>query len=598
MSNLLWAEPGTSPTQGFELYGSTVGTVTSDATTLILGQRSIKCDATASALEASVIRNQTFTTGRVSFRIAIGTAPTAGVQYILRTRSTSTAMAIVVDLNRKLSLYTSGAVSLAGPGSTVLALGTVYRLTLSFSITSTTVYEGRIFIDDATTPEVTVSNGTALAVATVTAVRMGLDGGNANVVFNVGQLVIDDGAGLDNPGDYRCTHKGPDTVNLQDAAWTALGTGAVNERPISTTNGRTVAGDATTGEDTYTVQAASVGDVDVTGWTIVGHYGWVWAAKGAGAGSPTDNIKLGGINSAVTLTTTPAAFQTAAVTSATYPTTVGMSRTVGALPDALFYEAGVVLAYLYVGAPAEAVVWDFPELTVPVLADLLVLVDDVPGTPILKKTLLSDFATALTFGQVVVQVKSVGSGTYTPTAGMKKVLVIGVGGGGAGAGGVNTDSAGGGGGGGGACIRLLTAADIGASKAYVVGAADAATTLDTAGALLNAGAGGTGVAGATFSVVGVQTAGGTGGTAANGDLNIPGQPGEHGVIYSATDGHGGDGGSSLLGAGGISGGTNVAGATPGEYGGGGSGGHAAAATNRDGAPGAPGILYLIEMLSA
>lgn len=248
-------------------------------------------------------------------------------------------------------------------------------------------------------------------------------------------------------------------------------------------------------------------------------------------------------------------------------------------------------------------IWEFTALTTPALEDLLMAVDDPSGTPISKKLLLSAFA-ALTVSTVVVQVKTVGSGTYTPTTGMKKVLAIAVGGGGAGAGGLNTDSAGGGGGGGGTCIRLLSAAQISTSKAYVVGAggvasgaAATATTLDTAGALLNAGAGGAGTAGATFAAIGAQqAAGGAGGAASNGDLNIPGSPGEIGIVFSGTDGYGGVGGSSVFGFGGASPGVNTAGVVGQNYGGGGSGGHASATQDRDGGNGSPGILYLIEFI--
>lgn len=248
-------------------------------------------------------------------------------------------------------------------------------------------------------------------------------------------------------------------------------------------------------------------------------------------------------------------------------------------------------------------IWEFTALTTPALEDLLMAVDDPSGTPISKKLLLSAFA-ALTVSNVVVQVKTVGSGTYTPTTGMKKVLAIAVGGGGAGAGGLNTDSAGGGGGGGGTCIRLLSAAQISTSKAYVVGAggvasgaAATATTLDTAGALLNAGAGGAGTAGAVFAAVGAQQAvGGAGGTATNGDLNIPGEGGSIGTPFDGTSGMGGNGGRSVFGFGGAVGGSNIVGATGGAYGGGGSGGHASATQDRDGGNGAAGIMYLIEFI--
>lgn len=245
--------------------------------------------------------------------------------------------------------------------------------------------------------------------------------------------------------------------------------------------------------------------------------------------------------------------------------------------------------------PSKAI-WQLLALTSPALTHLLVAVDDPSGSPITKKLVLSDFLSALTLSNVVVQTKTVGSGTYTPTTGMKKVLGIAVGGGGAGAGGINTDSAGGGGGGGGTVIRLMTAAQIAASKAYVVGASANATTLDAAGALMNAGAGGTGTAGNGFTVIGEMAAGGAGGAATNGDLNIPGEPGKRGVIYSGTVGRGGDGGDSVFGHGASWAGTDLAGVTGGNYGGGGSGGHAAAATDRAGGAGAPGILYLIEFL--
>jgi hypothetical protein len=278
----------------------------------------------------------------------------------------------------------------------------------------------------------------------------------------------------------------------------------------------------------------------------------------------------------------------------------------------IFVDAGGTLANAEVddfsGGPIEdTTIWNLNAYATPTLADLLVGVNDPGGTPATRKILVSDFA-KLAITDVVVQIKTVGSGTYTPTSGMKNVLAIGVGGGGGGDAGLATDSAGGGGGGGGTCIKLLTAAQIGASKAYVVGAkglgrsstqastAGTATTIDAAGALLNAGGGSPGAAGAQAAALGVGAAGGAGGTATNGDLNIPGTPGSRGLTYSTTDGKGGKGGSTVFGFGGIENGTNVAGSVGQAYGGGGSAGHASATTDKNGADGADGILYLIEFI--
>jgi hypothetical protein len=76
---------------------------------------------------------------------------------------------------------------------------------------------------------------------------------------------------------------------------------------------------------------------------------------------------------------------------------------------------------------------------------------------------------------VTTQVKGVGSGTYTPTAGMLQVLVIAIGGGGGGGIISAADEASGGGGGGGCAVKLFAAAAIGASKAYDVGSGGSTT---------------------------------------------------------------------------------------------------------------------------
>lgn len=203
---------------------------------------------------------------------------------------------------------------------------------------------------------------------------------------------------------------------------------------------------------------------------------------------------------------------------------------------------------------------------------------------------------------VVVQTFGAGSANYTPTAGMVSVLVILVGGGGPGASVTAADDVSGGGGGGGTCIRLCTAAEVGENKAYVVGAAKTPGGNGNGSTFavnsMAAGGGATGVATGNTITLGILGAGGVGGTASGGDLNIPGQPGFRGIMYSTSACCGGAGGDSVLGAGGGESGTAAAGNNGSGYGGGGSGAATSDDTNRDGGTGAAGVLYCIEFIGA
>ena len=232
--------------------------------------------------------------------------------------------------------------------------------------------------------------------------------------------------------------------------------------------------------------------------------------------------------------------------------------------------------------------------TTPAVGDLLVMVDDPAGSAATQKLALS-YLLAMAVTNVVVQVISAGTTTYTPTTGMKKVLAILVGPGGAGGSVAGVDCVGGGGGGGGTCIRLCTAAEIGANSACVVGTPGNNTTL--ADVSMVAGYGGNGASSADSTTLGTLGAGGAGGTASGGDLNIVGQAGFRGVIHSTTAGLSGAGGNSMFGGGASQKGPDSAGAAGGDYGGGGSGGACSEGTDRAGGAGANGIMYMIEFLN-
>lgn len=202
------------------------------------------------------------------------------------------------------------------------------------------------------------------------------------------------------------------------------------------------------------------------------------------------------------------------------------------------------------------------------------------------------------------------TGTYTPTAGMLFCKVRGVGGAGGGGGAASSvggAGAGGGGGGGAYSEVLLTAAQIGASKAVTIGSGGAggvgnatgsAGTQTSLGTLMTAPGGGGGSGGANAAA----SSGGAGGAAGTGDMSVPGGSGGYGegqavvTIFTFV----GYGGRSVLGAGAPEYAFNgsTAGINGSNYGGGGSGsGSWNGGSSTTGGNGAPGIVYIDEYIA-
>lgn len=218
------------------------------------------------------------------------------------------------------------------------------------------------------------------------------------------------------------------------------------------------------------------------------------------------------------------------------------------------------------------------------------------------------------FGRLLNIQKFTDNGIYIPTSGMKKVRIRIVGGGG-GSGGASATtasqtSASGGGAAGSYAETLITAADIGASQAVIVGAGGIAGTASgtngtgggaggasSVGALLSApgGLGSIYAIGITTTAFGLMVGGYPGASAYGGNIvNMAGAPGTPGITVSAST-LAGHGGSGPLGSGGNGAGTN--GALPPGLGYGGGGGGVAVGPSlaaRNGAPGAGGVVIFEE----
>lgn len=190
------------------------------------------------------------------------------------------------------------------------------------------------------------------------------------------------------------------------------------------------------------------------------------------------------------------------------------------------------------------------------------------------------------------------SATWTKPAGLVKIRVWGVGPGG------STPSStaaaaecapGAGGGSGAYGFKEILAASLGATESVTIGApvagSDGGTTSFASHLTLPGGGGGATMASGTSIT---QQAGSVAAAATGADWTVPGQYGERGVRWSGTQAQGGRGCSSPLGSGGMAGVSGSSGSPGTGYGAGAGGPCANSATTRNGALGAPSILFVEE----
>lgn len=163
-------------------------------------------------------------------------------------------------------------------------------------------------------------------------------------------IYIDDGDDLTDTifGPERrpphCTAKLSASVNENN--WnTTTGTGAVNERPLSETNLKRHAL-ANSARQTYTLQTAAVGDVDISSETFLGYMGWAWTRSGEDSFGSALVVNGADVDFSGLIGTDPMLIKRA-FTSSSYPSNaagIGMvSSDEGA--DTRLYECGAVVAH-------------------------------------------------------------------------------------------------------------------------------------------------------------------------------------------------------------------------------------------------------------
>ncbi len=261
-----------------------------------------------------------------------------GIWRSTQAGNVNASLVLALTTGQKLILLGAGGGGTFGTGTTALVAGTWYRISIAYTVTDTTHNTATVYLNGS--QEITNSNITLINVAATSNQLGWINAPGASKTAYYSDLYIDDGTTGD-PGDIRCTYKAPGAV--QNANWdTTLGTGAVNERPISETNGKEdLLGSGGDTQD-YLIQAPAGGDVDISADAVVGYMGWWWAKKGTAPGNADFVLPDGNHTKSVGTTS---ALYTQAVTTTAYPTgNIGMAQ-VGIAVQLFLYECGVIVAY-------------------------------------------------------------------------------------------------------------------------------------------------------------------------------------------------------------------------------------------------------------
>lgn len=270
-----------------------------------------------------------------------------------------------------LQLFDGTPTQLGSDGPT-LVTGQWYRVSIAYTLTSTTVNRVEVFVNGVSA--ISVTNATIARIGADNFTVGGLAGEGAQD-FRASDFYVDDSASLTDTGDVWVTAKRPNANGSANNFNSQIGAGGsgygsghspqVNERALSNTNGWSVVAAGVTTEE-YNIEGKSVGDIDISTATIVDYMGWVDAKALL---SETASLVLNGAASNIALTSTETLF-TSAAGSTSYPAgtgaDIGITTTSLATTVSLF-ECGIIVAYIpAVLSPATSDNPTFASRSVPI----------------------------------------------------------------------------------------------------------------------------------------------------------------------------------------------------------------------------------------
>lgn len=329
--------------------GGSAPTTTYDTSIKHSGNGSWQADGTGGSSSAFIASTGSCggSGGRVSMYIYLDTTPTGSTDVLHCTSSGGLYVGIGINTSRQLLLTSN--VTIIKTSSTTLSTGTWYRIALSYTVTSSTVNQEKVYLNGAEVTDLGTTNATLSSAGAASTLVVGVISTTGGTKMHLEDVYSDDDSTLTDPGDVRVTAKLPNAT-ATNTFGTIVGTTSItnrwdneDERPLNAANGWKTS--STAQEEDYGVQSASTGDVDLTGATIVGYGGWAYANRTSGGSSPTTFLVANGATISETVSTTSTLFATY-VLSSSYPTgAFGFKKTAGSGAVQLL-ETGALIAYI------------------------------------------------------------------------------------------------------------------------------------------------------------------------------------------------------------------------------------------------------------
>jgi len=291
-----------------------------------------------------------------SVYIYLNVLPSSTVNFIKITdNSSQDCFALKLTNAGVLQLFE--ATNQIGSDGATLSTGVWYRISVAFTIASTTVNEFRVFKDGIST--ISVSDATLTRVLTsglANPFRIGNIDTDANLDFRISDLYIDNSTSLADTGDIWVTAKRPNANGTTNDFSTQIGSGGsgygsghspqVNERTRSDTNGWSMVGAGSAVTEEYNIESAATGDIDISQYTIIDYMGWV---RTDSLVNETGQIIVNNVTANIGILSSQVSYFQKVAGSSVYPDGTGTDIgiiTSTTVTTVRLYECGVVVAYI------------------------------------------------------------------------------------------------------------------------------------------------------------------------------------------------------------------------------------------------------------